>query len=116
MKIRIRKSNFFVPKGYRAITLYPFIFVGNHSDKYNKTLINHEMIHIRQQRELLVLPFYLWYIFDYVRKLFIYGSRRKAYRNILFEREAYINESEPSYLMTRKRFAFWKFRKRKFEI
>lgn len=116
MKIRIRKSNFFVPNGYRAITLYPFIFVANESDKYNKTLINHEMIHIHQQRELLVLPFYLWYIFDYVRKLFIYDSRRKAYRNILFEREAYINESEPSYLMIRKRFAFWKFRKRKFEI
>lgn len=114
--VLIRKNRFFLFNGYRAITLYPFIFVRNDSDKFDKVLINHEMIHMHQQHELLVLPFYLWYIFDYIRKLFIYSSPRKAYRNILFEREAYINESEPSYLMTRKRFAFWQFRKRKFEI
>ena len=41
----IRKNTFFVPQRYRAITLYPFIFVRNESDKHDKVLINHERIH-----------------------------------------------------------------------
>ena len=45
----IRKNRFLVPKGYRAITLYPFIFVRNDSDKLDKELINHERIHLRQK-------------------------------------------------------------------
>jgi hypothetical protein len=35
-----------------AITLFPFIFLQNREDKENKTLINHEKIHIRQQLEI----------------------------------------------------------------
>nr|DAX66244.1 MAG TPA: hypothetical protein [Caudoviricetes sp.] len=42
----VRKNRFLVPKGYRAITLYPFIFVRNDSDKLDKELINHERIHL----------------------------------------------------------------------
>ena len=38
-----------MPKGYRAITLYPFIFVRNDSDKYDKELINHERIHFERE-------------------------------------------------------------------
>ena len=61
----VRKNRFLVPKGYRAITLYPFIFVRNESDKYDKELINHERINLRQQKELLVLFFYIWYFLDF---------------------------------------------------
>lgn len=116
MKIKIIKSRFIVPEGYLAITLYPFIFVREERFKQNEVIINHEMIHIRQQEELLVIPFYLWYIFDYIRKLFIYGSLNKAYMNIIFEREAYRNERDFNYLKTRERFAFWKLRHKRFKI
>ena len=97
----IRKNRFFVPKGYRAITLYPFIFVRNASDKYDKVLINHERIHLRQQRELLVLFFYIWYFLDFLFKLIRYRNWDKAYRNIIFEREAYANQSNLDYLKVR---------------
>ena len=97
----VRKNRFLVPKGYRAITLYPFIFVRNDSDKYDKELINHERIHLRQQKELLVLPFCIWYFLDFLFKYLRYRNWDKAYRNIIFEREAYANQSNLDYLKVR---------------
>lgn len=96
-----------MPKGYRAITLYPFIFVRNASDKYDKVLINHEHIHLRQQKELLVLPFYIWYFLDFLFKYLRYRNWNKAYRNIIFEREAYNNQSNLDYLKVRGVWWFW---------
>ncbi|WP_460484301.1 hypothetical protein [Capnocytophaga sp. HP1101] len=104
----VRVSNFIVPKGYRAITLYPFIFVRNGSDKYDKVLINHERIHLRQQLELLILPFFVWYAIDFLVKLICYRNWQKAYRNIVFECEAYSNQGNLVYLNTRK---IWQFKK-----
>lgn len=97
----IRVNRFLVPKGYRAITLCPFIFVRNDSDKYDKDLINHEHIHLRQQKELLVILFYMWYFLDFLIKLIRYRNWDKAYRNIIFEREAYNNQSNLDYLKVR---------------
>jgi hypothetical protein len=37
--------------------VFPFVIVGDALDKENSVLVNHEKIHIRQQLELLVLPF-----------------------------------------------------------
>ncbi|MFJ1424990.1 hypothetical protein ACILD6_00015 [Capnocytophaga canimorsus] len=102
----IRVCKWLVPKGYRAITLYPFIFVRVWADKDNAVLINHERIHLRQQLELLVIFFYLWYLLDFLWKYAKYRNWNKAYRNIIFEREAYSNESDLQYLKTRKRFGF----------
>lgn len=110
--VLIRKNRFFLFNGYRAITLYPFIFVRNDSDKFDKVLINHETIHIKQQKELLILPFYLWYVLEWLIKVFIYKSFNKAYLNICFEREAYKNEENLDYLKTRKRFAFFNYLKK----
>ncbi|MEG1200098.1 MAG: hypothetical protein RSD53_11940, partial [Algoriella sp.] len=70
--------------------------------KENKTLINHETIHIIQQVELLVIPFYIWYLTEYLFRLIQYKNQHKAYRNISFEREAYANEKNPNYLKERK--------------
>ena len=103
----IRVNRYLVPKGYRAITLYPFIFVRNASDKFDKVLINHERIHLRQQKELLVLFFYIWYFLDFLFKYLRYRNWNKAYRNIIFEREAYNNQSNLDYLKVRGIWWFW---------
>ncbi len=71
-------------------------------------LLNHERIHLRQQAELLILPFYVWYVLEYFVRLLAYKNKKEAYRNISFEREAYANESDPDYLKHRK---FWSFLK-----
>lgn len=97
---------YLTPKGFRGLTLYPFVFLKDKSDKENVVLLNHERIHIRQQIELLVLPFLVWYILEYLVRLLQFRDRNLAYRNISFEREAYQNEKNLDYLKQR---SFWSF-------
>jgi hypothetical protein len=89
-----------------GITLFPFIFLKNTEDKINKTIINHEKIHLRQQIELLVIFFYIWYILEYCFWCIKLKNRFLAYKNISFERESYAKEEDLDYLKTRK---FWNF-------
>jgi uncharacterized protein HemY len=84
-------------RNINGIAIFPFIFV---TDTENKVLINHEKIHIRQQLEMLVIPFYLWY---FVEWLF------KGYRGISFEIEAYENQSNLNYLKKRNFFSWFKY-------
>jgi len=96
----------------KGLTLYPFILLRHHHLKMDAVLINHEKIHLRQQLELLVLPFYLLYILNYAINLVRYRSHFKAYRQIIFEREAYNNEQNLDYLKNRPLFAFLKYVKK----
>jgi hypothetical protein len=102
-------AKYLIPKGYRGLTLFPFVFVKYVFDSENKVLINHEKIHIRQQLELLVLPFFVWYFVEYAVRLLQYKNANLAYRNISFEREAYANELDLNYLETRTYFSFLKY-------
>ncbi|WP_336066994.1 hypothetical protein [Mesoflavibacter sp. CH_XMU1404-2] len=97
---------YLVPKGYTAITIYPFIVLKHKRQKDDMILINHEKIHIRQQLELLVLPFFIWYGIEFLIRLVQFKNWSRAYRNISFEREAYENEKDLDYL---KRRSFWSF-------
>lgn len=95
------KSKYLVPTGYKGITLFPFIF---YRGSLNDTFVNHEKIHFRQQIELLVLPFFIIYILHYLINFIRYADHMKAYKNIIFEKEAYGNERNLDYLKTRKWF------------
>lgn len=66
----------------------------------------HETIHFQQQLELLFLPFFLLYGFYWLKGIIKNKNRKIAYYEIPFEKEAYINESNPMYLEKRKRFAW----------
>jgi hypothetical protein len=77
--------------------------------KGNVVLINHEKIHLRQQLELLIIPFFVIYIFEFLIRLVQYRNWALAYRNISFEREAYRNEKDLNYLKSRPLFSFVKF-------
>lgn len=99
---------YLLPKGYRGITLFPFIFLLRKEDKRNTVFINHEKIHIRQQLELLILPFFVWYGIEFLVRLVQYKNWSRAYRNISFEREAYAKEKDLDYLKKR---PFWYFLK-----
>ena len=91
-----------------GITLFPLILLRKKEYRQNEILINHEKIHLRQQLELLIIPFYIWYLSEYYIKYLKYKDSQIAYRNISFEREAYDNEQNPDYLKRRK---FWSFLK-----
>ena len=102
-------AKYLIPKGYRGLTIFPFVLVKYGFDKVNETLLNHEKIHLRQQLEMLILPFFVWYFFEYLIRLIQYKKTDLAYRNISFEREAYANESNLSYLENRSFFQFLKY-------
>ena len=94
-------AKYLIPKGYRGFTAFPFVFVKYPKDKINVVLLNHEKIHLRQQIELLILPFFIWYLTEYLVRLVQYKNANLAYKNISFEREAYANESKVEYLRDR---------------
>lgn len=79
-----------------GITIYPFVFV---QDKNDKVTINHEKIHIKQQLETGIIPFFI-----------IYGIEAilKKYEDISFEKEAYANENDFEYLNKRKHYSWLK--------
>nr|WP_314898147.1 hypothetical protein [uncultured Flavobacterium sp.] len=94
-------AKYLIPKGYRGLAAFPFVFVKNRADKENVVFVNHEKIHLRQQLELLVIPFFIWYFIEYLFRLVQYKNADLAYRNISFEREAYTNEKDFEYLKKR---------------
>ncbi len=106
-------TKYLTPRGFRGLTLYPFVFMKFKTDKENLVFVNHEKIHLRQQIELLIFPFYLWYVIEYFIRLIQCKNRHVAYRNISFEREAYSNESNLDYLKFRKLYNFTKYLQKK---
>lgn len=90
-----------------GMAIFPFLFVKY--KKPSKVLINHERIHFRQQIELLIFPFYLWYILEYLIHRLNGKNANQAYMNISFEREAYANDNNLAYLKKRKVWSFWQY-------
>lgn len=89
------------------MNLFGILFVRKeYKDRLTDRTIDHESIHTAQMKELLYVFFYLWYIIEWIIRLFKKGN---AYRNISFEREAYQNEQNGSYLKNRKQFNFLKY-------
>lgn len=99
----------FFYKNYVGLSLWPFIILKDNTLKEDIVLINHEKIHLRQQEELLILPFYIWYIVEWLLRSLFYLDTYKAYQNISFEREAYYNENNLDYLNQRNFFSFIKY-------
>lgn len=81
-----------------GMAIFPFILLKSDRLKNDPEIINHETIHLRQQLELLIFPFYLLYFFNYLINLFRYQNHDLAYRNIIFEKEAYDHETDLHYL------------------
>lgn len=93
------------------MTIFPFIIFKKRVYKQDAVLINHERIHIKQQLELLIFPFYLFYGTNYLINRLKKQDHYTAYRNIMFEKEAFTNEANFAYLKNRKLFAWLKYTK-----
>lgn len=99
-------AKYLIPKGYRGMAVFPFVILKYDFDKDNPVFVNHEKIHLRQQLELLFVPFYIFYLLEYTIRLIQFKNKDLAYRNISFEREAYTNEADLDYLKKRSFFRF----------
>jgi hypothetical protein len=98
-----------VPKGYVGVTIFPFVFLKCKALKEDVVLLNHEKIHLKQQLELLIIPFFVIYGFEFLIRLLQYKRWSLAYRNISFEREAYFQEAQLNYLKHRRLYSFLKY-------
>jgi hypothetical protein len=109
---------YILPKHFNilGIVLFCFVFLNKRSKSLKKEelviLLNHERIHIRQQLELLILPFFILYIAEWLILLLKYKNKDQAYRSISFEMEAYDNEDRFDYLKNRKPYAWLKYWKK----
>ena len=99
--IHIRKHPF--GKNFLAITLGEIILTVAPLDKQE---LNHELIHVRQQRELLYLPFFIWYVAEWFILFIKHRNWLKAYRNIRFEKEAYRHQNDLGYLKRRRHYRY----------
>ena len=72
----------------------------------SESLQRHEAIHWAQQRELLLLGFFLLYPLTWLYQLARLRSGEAAYRAIPFEIEAFSHQDEPGYLDRRPLFAW----------
>lgn len=107
--MKIIRTKHLPPKNYDAINILGLLFV-HYDVKITKELINHEQIHTRQMLEMLVIPFYLWYVIEWLIRLPMTG---RAYLNLSFEREAYQNMNNLNYLSQRQPFAWIRYLKKK---
>ena len=128
--MKIIRNKYIPFPGYKAINLFGVLFVKNNA-KIDEVTINHESIHSAQIAEVMIasVPFalllwlftnvwlglllviasyYLWYVIEWLIRL----PKGDAYKNISFEREAYANQDDLSYLKNRKRFDFAKYIKK----
>lgn len=120
--MKIIRNSIIPCKGFAVINLFGVVFVRKKiRPQHDITLrnwdkmLNHELIHTAQMKELLYLPFYLLYGIEWLIRLAMYKNTRKAYRNISFEREAYNMQNNFHYIIDKERkpYAFLKYIKRK---
>ncbi|HEY9551750.1 MAG TPA: hypothetical protein VIQ97_05645 [Prevotella sp.] len=94
-------------KKYDAINLMGILFC-HRSVILTDDLLRHERIHTAQMVEMGYIGFYLWYVAEWLIRLFMHG---RAYENISLEREAYAHMYETHYLKRRRHYAWVRFLK-----
>ena len=104
--MKIVRNNIIPFKGFESINLFGILFCRKDA-VINDIDINHEEIHTAQMKEMLYVFFYIWYFIEWIIKLIIYWNNKKAYRNISFERETYMNEKNMEYLNNRKHYIWF---------
>ena len=90
-------------KNFLGICLFGVVFS---TRPLNTIELNHELIHAAQQKELLYIPFFIWYVIEWLVLLCKYRDWMKAYYNIRFEKEAYTHQNDSHYLKRRKHYRY----------
>lgn len=106
--MRFRHNVFLVNKRWMGRNYYAFCLFGLIFAKrpLNAVELNHEMIHAAQQRELLYLPFFIWYGIEWLVLFIKYRDNYRAYSHIRFEQEAYRHQADLHYLEHRKHYHY----------
>lgn len=107
-----------------GISLFPFVILRENlllEEDYwrfkRRRVVNHETIHFEQALEMLVIPFYVWYVVEWTckaiqgrfKKVTTYKTGETAYKRLSFEREAYLNEYNFNYRAERNPYGWIKY-------
>lgn len=106
--MKVVKNSFIPFKGFKCLNLFGIIFTrGTIKD----TDLNHEAIHTAQMKEMLYIPFYIWYLIEYIIRLMwsLTHPGYNAYKMVSFEVEAYKYQKDKYYLKHRKRYRWLKY-------
>jgi hypothetical protein len=90
-----------------GMALFPFILSKRKSP--SRYFLNHERIHLKQQLELGLVIFYVWYFLEYLIRFVQFRNHYLAYIHVSFEKEAYAHERDLGYLRKRRFCAWWKY-------
>ena len=94
-----------------AMTFNGVIYLLTDERHMGKITMNHEKIHAVQQKEMSTLKFLYLYFIDGLFKNWMSGyTWANAYYMISFEKEAYKNEKNLKYLLTRESNAWKKYK------
>lgn len=111
--------------GFKAMAVWPFIFL-RRDRSFTQRDLRHEQIHGRQQAEMLLVGFYVAYLICWLIELLRcarnkrrgqvtdprYRQRKFLHRvehSIVFEREAYTEDGNVTYLHQRRFWAWIKY-------
>lgn len=100
--MKIVRSKYFPLGNFAAMNVLGIWLFVKPKVRINDRMMNHELIHSAQYKELWYIGFLILYGLEYLIKLLIYFNFHKSYRNISFEREAYTNQDNMHYLKDRK--------------
>lgn len=113
--IKIKYSKIIPFKDFYAVQLFGTIYIRKEYENLpvSQITITHETVHICQALDFGIgklgfIPFYIWYLLEWILKLPMYIWGKDPYYNISAEREAYDNQNNPDYPKTRKRWAWLK--------
>ncbi len=107
--MKIIASKHFPPRPFAAIMLCG-VLIHRQGLRLRDADVQHEAIHARQQREMLWVGFFVWYLAEWlVRWPMCRFSLMRAYRNISMEREAYACMHRKGYLQRRRPWAWIRF-------
>lgn len=104
--------NKIIPFGsYSTINIFGILFTKHKKGILTNKVVNHELIHTAQMKELGYVGFYLWYVIEYLIIRLFHKKQGNAYRDVSFEEEAYVNDKNITYLKNRKHYSWFKYLK-----
>jgi hypothetical protein len=90
----------------RGCAWWPFLFIRDEEQRV-PWLLNHERIHLAQQRETLLVGLFLVQLVEFFwARVILRKTAAEAYYWQSFEQEAYLNQHDLGYLARRRPFAF----------
>lgn len=88
--MKITRCRFLRHFGINAIVLYPFVLYCD--SKPSRRIVSHEEVHLDQIKREGAIRFYRRYLVEYLQGRMKGLSHDEAYRDISYEKEAYLKE------------------------